>query len=119
LREAELSGIHLWKILLDPSIGFSKKTEHNLEVIMGLESIREEIGKMSLGASHVPMLLGPSRQKFLGEICNRADLVERDAATATVVTRCILNGANIVRVHNVRFGVDAAKVSYRLRIGRR
>jgi 2-amino-4-hydroxy-6-hydroxymethyldihydropteridine diphosphokinase/dihydropteroate synthase len=118
LREAELSGIPLWRILLDPGIGFSKKTEHNLEVIMGLESIREEIGKMSLGASHVPMLLGPSRKKFLGEICNRADLVERDA-TATAVTRCILNGANIVRVHNVRFGMDATKVSYRLHISRR
>ncbi|XP_062189970.1 folate synthesis bifunctional protein, mitochondrial-like [Phragmites australis] len=37
VREAELSGIPLWRIVLDPGIGFSKKSGHNLEVIMGLE----------------------------------------------------------------------------------
>ncbi|XP_051214933.1 folate synthesis bifunctional protein, mitochondrial isoform X1 [Lolium perenne] len=111
LRAAELSGIPLWRIVLDPGIGFSKKSTQNIEVITGLESIREEMGKMSLGASHVPILLGPSRKSFLGQICNRADPAERDAATASAVTVAILNGANIVRVHNVRYSVDAAKVS--------
>ncbi|XP_047063066.1 protein STRUBBELIG-RECEPTOR FAMILY 7-like isoform X2 [Lolium rigidum] len=111
LRAAELSGIPLWRIVLDPGIGFSKKSTQNIEVITGLESIREEMGKMSLGASHVPILLGPSRKSFLGQICNRADPSERDAATASAVTVAILNGANIVRVHNVRYSVDAAKVS--------
>jgi 2-amino-4-hydroxy-6-hydroxymethyldihydropteridine diphosphokinase/dihydropteroate synthase len=111
LRAAELSGIPLWRIVIDPGIGFSKKSTQNIEVIAGLESIREEMGKMSLGASHVPILLGPSRKSFLGQICNRADPAERDAATASTVTIAILNGANIVRVHNVRYNVDAAKVS--------
>lgn len=119
LRAAELSGIPLWRIVLDPGIGFSKKSKHNLDVIMGLESIREEMGKMSIGASRVPILLGPSRKRFLGEICNRADPVERDVATVSAVTAAILNGANIVRVHNVRYNVDAAKVSDALRKGRR
>jgi len=63
VREAELSGIPLWRIVLDPGIGFSKKSKHNLEVIMGLESIRREMGKISIGASHVPILLGPSRKR--------------------------------------------------------
>ncbi|KAF0908079.1 hypothetical protein E2562_022926 [Oryza meyeriana var. granulata] len=118
VREAELSGIPLWRIVLDPGIGFSKKSKHNLEVIMGLESIRTEMGKMSLGASRVPILLGPSRKRFLGEICNRADPVERDVATVAAATVGILNGANIVRVHNVGYGVDAAKVCDALSKGR-
>ncbi|XP_052162915.1 folate synthesis bifunctional protein, mitochondrial-like isoform X1 [Oryza glaberrima] len=119
VRQAELSGIPLWRIVLDPGIGFSKNSKHNLEVIMGLESIRTEIGKMSLGASHVPILLGPSRKRFLGEICNRVNPTERDAATMVVATAGILNGANIVRVHNVKYGVDTAKVSDALSKGRR
>jgi len=118
VREAELSGIPLWRIVLDPGIGFSKKSKHNLEVIMGLESIRREMGKMSIGASHVPILLGPSRKRFLGEICNRANPVERDAATVAAVTAGILNGANIVRVHNAGYGADAAKVCDALHKGR-
>jgi 2-amino-4-hydroxy-6-hydroxymethyldihydropteridine diphosphokinase / dihydropteroate synthase len=111
VRQAELSGIPLWRIVLDPGIGFSKKSEQNHEVIMGLDSIRREMGKMSVGASHVPILLGPSRKRFLGQICNRANPIDRDVATVAAVTAGILNGANIVRVHNVGCGVDAAKVS--------
>ncbi|KAJ1289221.1 hypothetical protein BS78_02G147800 [Paspalum vaginatum] len=110
VREAELSGIRLWRIVLDPGIGFSKKSRHNLEVIMGLESIRREMGKMSIGASHVPILLGLSRKRFLGEICNRANPVKRDVATVAAVTAGILNVANIVRVHNAGYGADATKV---------
>jgi 2-amino-4-hydroxy-6-hydroxymethyldihydropteridine diphosphokinase / dihydropteroate synthase len=111
VRQAQLAGIPLWRIVLDPGIGFSKKSEQNHEVIMGLDSIQREMGKMSIGASHVPILLGPSRKRFLGEICNRANPVDRDVATVAAVTAGILNGANIVRAHNVGYGVDAAKVS--------
>lgn len=119
VREAELSGIPLWRIVLDPGIGFSKKSGHNLGLIMGLKSIRGELGKISLGASHVPILLGPSRKRFLGEICNRANPVERDVATVAAATAGILNGANIVRFHNVGCGVAAAKVCDALRKGKR
>ncbi|PAN14022.2 hypothetical protein PAHAL_2G448300 [Panicum hallii] len=110
VREAELSGIPLWRIVLDPGIGFSKKSGDNIEVIAGLESIRREMGKMSIGASHVPILLGPSRKSFLREICDRANPVDLDAATVVAVTIGILNGANIVRVHNAGYCADAAKV---------
>jgi 2-amino-4-hydroxy-6-hydroxymethyldihydropteridine diphosphokinase / dihydropteroate synthase len=98
VRQAELSEIPLWRIVLDPGIGFSKKSEQNHEVIMVLDSIRREMGKMSLGASHVPILLGPSRKRFLGQICNRANPVDIDVATVAAVTAGILNGANIVPV---------------------
>ncbi|KAL6855902.1 hypothetical protein ACP4OV_018704 [Aristida adscensionis] len=115
VKEAELCGIPMWRIVLDPGIGFSKKSGQNLEVIMGLESIRREMGKMSIGASHVPILLGPSRKRFLGEICNRANPLDRDVATVAAVTAGILNGANIVRIHNAGYGADAVKVCDALR----
>lgn len=110
VNEAELSGIPSWRIILDPGIGFSKNTKQNLEILMGLESIRREVGRKSLAASHVPILIGPSRKKFLGEICNRSNPVERDPATIAAITTGILGGANIIRVHNVTDNLDAAKV---------
>ncbi|XP_072956152.1 folate synthesis bifunctional protein, mitochondrial-like [Typha angustifolia] len=110
VSEAELSGIPLWRIIVDPGIGFSKGTEHNLEILMGLPSIRSEIAKKSLGASHAPILVGPSRKKFLGSICNRINPAERDPATVAALTAGILGGANIIRVHNVGYGSDTANI---------
>ncbi|XP_027360610.1 folate synthesis bifunctional protein, mitochondrial [Abrus precatorius] len=110
VREAEMSGIPAWRIIIDPGIGFSKKTEDNLDVITGLPDIREEIGKRSLAISHAPILIGPSRKSFLGKICSRPDAVERDPATIASVTAGVLGGANIVRVHNVKDNLDAVKL---------
>ncbi|CAL5084082.1 unnamed protein product [Urochloa decumbens] len=115
VREAELSGIPLWRIVLDPGIGFSKKSEDSAELVSGLKSIRREVGKMSIGASHVPILLGVSRKSFLGEICNLANPDERDPATAVAVTAGVLLGANIVRVHNVGYGAVVAKLGDKFR----
>ena len=78
VREAEMSGIPGWRIMIDPGVGFSKKTEHNLDILMGLPDIREEIASRSLAISHAPMLIGPSRKRFLGEICSRSDAAERE-----------------------------------------
>nr|DAD29851.1 TPA_asm: hypothetical protein HUJ06_031319 [Nelumbo nucifera] len=109
-REAELSGVPAWRIIIDPGIGFSKTTEHNLEILMGLSTIRGEVAMKSLAISHAPILIGPSRKSFLGEICNRPDAFERDPATVAAVTAGILAGANIIRVHNVRDSLDAARL---------
>lgn len=109
-RDAELSGIPAWRIILDPGIGFSKKTEHNLDILMGLPAIRTEIGRNSLAVSHAPILIGPSRKRFLGEICERPSAVDRDPGTVASITTGVLHGANIVRVHNVRDNVDAVKL---------
>ncbi|CAI9275927.1 unnamed protein product [Lactuca saligna] len=110
VRIAELHGVPAWRIVLDPGIGFSKNTEGNLEILMGLKRIREEIGRKSLGVSRVPLLIGPSRKRFLGEICGRVSGVERDPGTVAAVTCGVLGGANIVRVHNVGDNVDAVKL---------
>ncbi|KAB2632151.1 folic acid synthesis protein fol1-like [Pyrus ussuriensis x Pyrus communis] len=75
---------------------YLKNHEHSLEFLIGLPNIQAKIERKSLALSHVPILIGPSRKKFLGEICNRTAATERDAAT--------------VALHNVRDNVDAVKL---------
>lgn len=110
VRDAELSGIPAWRIIIDPGIGFSKNTEHNLDILMGLPNIRTELAGKSLALSHAPMLIGPSRKRFLGDICARPAAAERDPATIAAVTAGVLGGANIVRAHNVKDNLDAVKL---------
>ncbi|KAL0726671.1 hypothetical protein Bca4012_022764 [Brassica carinata] len=110
VRDAEISGIPAWRVMIDPGIGFSKRVEHNLDIITDLPKIREEMAKRSIGVSHAPILIGPSRKRFLGDICGRPEAADRDAATVASVTASILGGANIIRVHNVKANADAAKV---------
>lgn len=109
-RDAELSGIPAWRIIIDPGIGFSKRTEHNLDILSGLPTIRNEIARKTLAVSHAPILIGPSRKRFLGDICARSAAGDRDPATVASVTTGVLGGANIVRVHNVRDSMDAVKL---------
>ncbi|PIN03248.1 Dihydropteroate synthase [Handroanthus impetiginosus] len=110
IRGAELSGIPAWRMIIDPGIGFSKNTVQNLDILMGLPSIRSEIARKSLALSHAPLLIGPSRKRFLGDVCNLPSADQRDAATAAAVAAGILGGANVVRVHNVSANGDAVKL---------
>lgn len=110
VRDAELSGVPAWRMIMDPGIGFSKTTGQNLDILIGSGTIRSEIGKKSLAMCNAPILIGPSRKRFLGEICGKADADERDPATVAAVTAAVLGGANIVRVHNVRDNRDAVKL---------
>lgn len=80
------------QIILDPGLGFGKELEHNLDLMKGLEVFTK------LG---YPILVGPSRKSFIGKILGlSAD--QRVEGTAAAVTACILRGANIVRVHDVK-----------------
>ncbi|XP_051122272.1 folate synthesis bifunctional protein, mitochondrial-like [Andrographis paniculata] len=110
IRSAELSGVAAWRMAIDPGIGFSKNTRQNLDILAGLQDIRSEIGKKSLAMSRAPLLIGPSRKRFLGEICGRPSAADRDPATVAAVTAGVLGGADIVRVHNVRDNRDAVKL---------
>lgn len=109
-RDAEIAGIPAWRVIIDPGIGFSKNTEQNLDILTGLSTIRAEIARKSLGLSHAPLLIGPSRKRFLGDVCSQPDAVDRDPATVASVTAGVLGGANIVRVHNIRDNLDAVKL---------
>ncbi len=93
-------GILREKIIIDPGIGFGKRFEDNLTIIKHLEEFA------SLG---VPVLLGPSRKAFLGEILGK-EARERDTGTMAVVAYAALKGVDLVRVHNVEMATDTLKV---------
>ena len=88
------------KVILDPGIGFGKRFEDNLRLIKEVSVFRE------LGH---PVLLGPSRKSFLGEILGKEARL-RDAGTAAVVAYGVLQKVDIVRVHNVEMCKDVIRV---------
>ncbi len=78
-------------ILIDPGIGFGKRLEDNLEIIRELKKF-SSLGK--------PIVLGVSRKSFIGKLLD-LPIEERLLGTATSVTAAIMNGANILRVHDI------------------
>jgi dihydropteroate synthase len=80
------------QIIVDPGIGFGKTVEHNLEIIKQLR-VFSDLG--------YPIMTGPSRKSFIGKILN-VDVDDRLEGTAAAVAACVMNGASIVRVHDVQ-----------------
>ncbi|NOX34635.1 MAG: dihydropteroate synthase [Deltaproteobacteria bacterium] len=92
-------GVQKKNIILDPGIGFGKTVEHNLVLIKYLDKIT------SLG---FPVLIGPSRKSFIQNILSKKgntpvgpDNIRTEYGTLAAVAASILNGAHIVRVHDV------------------
>jgi dihydropteroate synthase len=111
IRIATESGIPEEMIIIDPGIGFGKRFEHNLEIIHNLHEFAQ---------LEKPVLIGPSRKAFIGKILGDKPPDERLEGTAAAVAISIMNGANIVRVHDVREMVKVAKVAdavKRMKIG--
>jgi len=100
------AGVDRNKIMVDPGIGFGKKAEHNLEIIRKLDEFK------TLG---LPVLIGVSRKSVIGHVLG-LPVEERLEGTAALVACSVLNGADIVRVHDVKFMrrvadmVDAVKM---------
>ncbi len=86
------NGIKSDRIILDPGIGFGKHADHNLQIINQLHRFQ---------ALDHPILIGTSRKSFIGCVLDQPDPVQRLFGTAASVTAAILNGAHIVRVHDV------------------
>ncbi len=103
-------GITRGNIVLDPGIGFGKRFQDNLDIINGLERFTRH---------GLPVMAGPSRKAFLGEITGREHAGERDSATVGAAVACALNGASILRLHNVAAAADALKVADALRLRRK
>ena len=89
---AQRAGVESGKIIVDPGIGFGKRTEHNLQLIAQLNKIVE------LG---YPVLLGTSRKRFMGEISGASDPGQRVPATVVTTGWGLCAGARIFRVHDV------------------
>ena len=95
------------EIWLDPGIGFGKTAKHNLALLAHLDSV------VALG---FPVCVGASRKRFLGELLAASDGVEhvdsddRREGSLAATTTAIIAGATMVRVHDVRMTVHAARV---------
>ena len=103
---ARKAGVPKSQIILDPGIGFGKSFAQNYELLQKLPQLAK------LG---YPLLVGTSRKGFLGTTLARegkpAPPEERIWGTAATVTASILNGAHIVRVHDVAEMVQVARVA--------
>ena len=97
---AQRSGVDPGKIIVDPGIGFGKTLEHNLEILRHLGELYD-LGK--------PVLVGTSRKSFIGDLTGK-DAEARIFGTAASVAAAIMNGADMVRVHDVAAMRDVARV---------
>lgn len=102
LKDCEDRNIDKSRICFDPGIGFSKTYEENLYIINNLKDlIVEECG----------ILIGASRKRVIGQSCGDPPFKQRTAGTIAAHTIAIYNGANIIRAHDVKEAVQAAKVA--------
>jgi dihydropteroate synthase len=98
VRTAESKGIDC--IFVDPGIGFGKTVSHNCEIIKRLHEFKR---------FGYPLCVGPSRKGFIGKILD-LPVEERLEGTLAAVAASIMNGASILRVHDVRESVRVARV---------
>ncbi|HEX9935564.1 MAG TPA: dihydropteroate synthase [Longimicrobium sp.] len=97
------AGIDAERIVVDPGIGFAKTAAQNLELIAGLETLVERLGR--------PVLLGPSRKAFIGALLGGVPAAGRDAGTVGACVAGLARGARIFRVHEVRAAREALEVA--------
>ncbi len=91
-RELEQTGVDVSRMMIDPGIGFGKTTEHSLALIRAIHEFR---GKW-------PVLVGPSRKKFLGVLLGEDNPKARLMGTAAVAAHCAFAGVEMLRVHDVK-----------------
>ena len=104
IERARNFGVKNEQIALDVGIGFSKTFEQNLELIA-------KLGKLIVEFPEFPMLVGASRKSFVGKILGaNIPPVERINGSLASAAIAVWNGANIVRVHDVKATVEAIKV---------
>ena len=97
---AETAGISRELTVVDPGIGFGKTFDHNLKIIRDLSRFK---------SLERPVLLGPSNKAFIGHIVDR-EPHERDTGSMAAVAAGVMNGAHIIRAHNVKKAVETVKI---------
>ena len=101
-ERALAAGVRPEQILWDPGLGFAKDSDHNLALLDGLEA---------LTAEGFPVLIGPSRKRFIGTVLAEPRPRARLWGTAAVVCRAIAAGVRVVRVHDVGPIVQTARMA--------
>ena len=105
-KKAIQQGINQDKIILDPGIGFGKKTEHNLEILKNLEKFA------NLGYH---TLLGTSRKRILGEVSGENNPSDRVSGTCATSALGVMSGINIYRVHDVWQNKQAIDIAHSIK----
>jgi len=110
---AESLGVSRSKIIVDPGIGFGKTVTHNLMLLKHVHAF---------ASLDLPVLIGPSRKAFIRKILKQAheddirpDLPIVEIGTQAAVAAAVLDGAHIIRVHDVANTVAAVKILDALR----
>ncbi len=101
---AEERGVARDRIAIDPGIGFGKTLEQNVELIAKLDELASAFAEF-------PIMIGTSRKSFIGKLLDNVPADERLHGTIASVAASVLNGAHIVRVHDVKAAVEAIKVA--------
>jgi dihydropteroate synthase len=106
IRLAREAGVPYERLVVDPGIGFGKRLEHNLVLLAGGGALRRRFG--------LPVLVGPSRKAFLGELTGDP-VGSREDASAAACAVAVFAGADAVRVHDVAAAARAVRVARALR----
>ncbi|MBC7796445.1 MAG: dihydropteroate synthase [Pyrinomonadaceae bacterium] len=104
VEKAVSFGVNPQNIALDIGIGFSKTLHQNLELLAKLNQVCIEFADL-------PMLVGTSRKSFIAKILGDIPMNERLSGSLASVAIAVFNGANIVRVHDVRQSIEAVKIA--------
>ena len=105
IKNALEKNISKKNIIVDPGIGFSKDLNQNLEILKNLDKFKN---------LNLPILIGASRKRFIGEILNEINPKERDIGTLAISCLCSHFNIDIVRVHNVKMNYQILKVADRI-----
>ena len=97
--KANVEGIK--QVIFDPGIGFGKTVEHNLSILKNLGDLKR---------LDTPIMVGVSRKSMISKILNNEDVNDRLEGTITLNAISVLNGAHIIRVHDVKEGVRTARI---------
>jgi len=102
IKNALEKNISRKNIIVDPGIGFSKDLNQNLEILRNLDVFKN---------LNLPVLIGASRKRFIGEVLNENNPKERDIGTLAISCLCSQLNIDIVRVHNVKLNYQILKVA--------
>ncbi len=105
IKNALEKNISKKNIIVDPGIGFSKDLNQNLEILRNLDVFKN---------LNLPILIGASRKRFIGEILSENNPKERDIGTLAISCLCSQFNIDIVRVHNVKLNYQILKVADRI-----
>ncbi|MCU7882214.1 MAG: dihydropteroate synthase [Candidatus Thiodiazotropha sp. (ex Lucinoma aequizonata)] len=106
MNACESAGIARHKIVIDPGFGFGKSLQHNLKLLKELHA---------LSSLNAPLLVGISRKSMIGSLLGDVSVDQRIFGSLAAAVVAVIEGATIIRVHDVHETVEALKVASAVR----